>query len=71
MAGVWQATGLVVRGTCGWRGGLPIIIGRGCVSQTLKAEDLNWSIRNVLLSVGVGETNFGSGPDGYGGAAAR
>ena len=70
MAGLWQSTGLLVEGTCRWRGGLSFIIGRGCVLQTLKADALYLSSRESL-SLGIfssvagkGKTNLGLKPEG-------
>ena len=55
-------------GVSSLRGGLPFIIGRGCVSQMLKIDTLDRSIREMLI---LGMLSLVCGRKSSDGAVAR
>lgn len=63
-AGVWTATGLAEGSTCSRSGGLPVIKGKGCFWQMLKAEELNL-LRMYSLRIGRLLTVAGQGSVGF------
>ena len=65
-AGTWQATGLLVGGTCSWTGGLCLANVEGQCFVPVKQEFSDFG--DILLGGREGNNNLGAGPDGPDGA---